>query len=536
MVLKRLLALLALAACWAVAMWGGGSGWAAQTAAPRVAAASPEESAPAPPAPRPEYAHVRIAGVPHIRQKPDFCGEACAAMALAKLGHRINQDDVFNQAGVDPELGRGCHTKELARALTRIGFRVGNVWSSVAAARAATELEDHFRALHADLVDGVPNIVCMHYDDTAEAGEHFRLVLGYDPRTDEILYHEPAEAAGAYRRIERPRFLQLWPLKYDPDRWTLIRLRLVPGVIREVPSTARFTDADYAQRVLALRRRAPDGFSTVVQKPFVVLGDEPLEQVRRHAVGTIQWAVDRLKQEYFEHDPDRIIDIWLFKDRDSYDKHTREIFGDAPDTPFGYFSHRHQALIMNIDTGTGTLVHEIVHPLIAANFPDCPAWFNEGLASLYEQCGEHRGRIWGRTNWRLAGLQKAIRPPEPAPKAPVEPPPAGAGESRSGSEATEPEELPPRKPLPTFQQLCSTSTRAFYDADPGTNYAQARYLCYYLQQQGQLREYYQRFRRDVRSDPSGYETLKAVLGIQDEEQMARFEEAWKAWVLKLRYP
>jgi hypothetical protein len=326
--------------------------------------------------------------------------------------------------------------------------------------------------------------------------------------------------------MERPQFLRLWPLKYDAARWTLIRLRLVPGVIRDVHSTARFTDADYAQRVMALQRKAPEGFAIVVQKPFVVLGDEPLVQVRRHAVGTVQWAVDRLKQDYFEKDPDAMIDIWLFKDRDSYDKHTREIFGDAPDTPFGYFSHRHQALIMNIDTGTGTLVHEIVHPFIAANFPDCPAWFNEGLASLYEQCGEYRGRIWGRTNWRLEGLQKTIQPPpEPAAEPPDAPSPTAG-----------PEKVSPRKELPSFKQLCSTSTNAFYGKDPGTHYAQARYLCYYLQQQGLLREYYQRFRRNVVSDPSGYETLKSVLEIEDEDGMAKFEEAWKAWVLKLRYP
>ena len=66
-------------------------------------------------------------------------------------------------------------------------------------------------------------------------------------------------------------------------------------------------------------------------------------------------------------------------------------------------------VVMNIATSGGTLVDEIVHPYMAANFPECPSWFNEGLASLYEQCGEENGRIHGDTNWRLAGLQKAIR-------------------------------------------------------------------------------------------------------------------------------
>ena len=178
---------------------------------------------------------------------------------------------------------------------------------------------------------------------------------------------------------------------------------------------------------------------------------------------------------------------------------------------------------MNIDTGGGTLVHEIVHPFIAANFPDCPAWFNEGLASLYEQSGEYRGRIWGRTNWRLAGLQEAIQPnqaetgrtgqgqagakatPSRRPSPPMSP---------EREDAAPPAEPPEKKPLPSFKTLCGTSTYEFYNEDPGSNYAQARYLCYYLQQQGLLREYYRQFRRNVRNDPTGYETLKSDPGNQ----------------------
>ena len=58
--------------------------------------------------------------------------------------------------------------------------------------------------------------------------------------------------------------------------------------------------------------------------------------------------------------------------------------------------------MMNIGTGGGTLVHEIVHPFVAANFPHCPPWFNEGLGSLYEQCGEEDGRIHGYTELAAA--------------------------------------------------------------------------------------------------------------------------------------
>jgi len=263
---------------------------------------------------------------------------------------------------------------------------------------------------------------------------------------------------------------------------------------------APFTDADYARHVAALKTKVPDeGFTVIIQKPFVVIGDESPAAVRSRALRTVKWAVDRLKGDYFKNDPNEILDIWLFKDKASYRKHTREIFGDDPDTPFGYYSHRHKALIMNIATGGGTLVHEIVHPFMAANFPACPAWFNEGMGSLYEQAGERRGHIVGLTNWRLAGLQKAIR---------------------GGT-------------VPSFKTLTATTADAFYNKDKGTNYAQARYLCYYLQEKDLLVTFYHAFVAAHKEDPTGYETLRKTLGAKD---MDAFQKRWEAFVLGLKFP
>jgi hypothetical protein len=154
---------------------------------------------------------------------------------------------------------------------------------------------------------------------------------------------------------------------------------------------------------------------------------------------------------------------------------------------------------MNISTGGGTLVHEIVHPFVAANFPNCPAWFNEGLGSLYEQSGEVDGEIHGYTNWRLPALQKAIR----------------------------------KGTVPSFKDLCGTTDTEFYRKDRGTNYPQARYLCYYLQEKGLLRSFYRRFLADHEEDPTGYKTLKAVLRRDD---MDKFQKEWEAYALKLKYP
>jgi hypothetical protein len=446
-------------------------------------------------------ASVTIEGVPHVRQKPDFCGEACVEMALRKFGHNADQDFVFDQSGLDPQLGRGCYTRDLKRALERIGFRVGRVWSSIDAAKADEQLAQHFARLHADLQRGVPSVVCMRYDHQPRTTEHFRLVVGYDARSDEVLYHEPAVENGAYRRMKRETLLSLWPLKYDARRWTVIRMPLDGTQLALAAGASDApTGADFAQHIRRLKGRLPsEAFHVVLEKPFVVIGDESAEMVRRRATGTVRWAVERLKRDYFKKDPRQILDIWLFKDKESYEKHAKELFGSKPHTPYGYYSSQHKALVMNISTGGGTLVHEIVHPFMAANFEDCPAWFNEGLASLYEQSRDNDGHIWGSTNWRLRGLQTAIASDR----------------------------------VPPFHTLCGTTTRQFYDDDPGTNYAQARYLCYYLQQHGLLRKFYREFRAHADDDPGGYETLCRVLG---EHDMDAFKGKWEKYVMKLRFP
>ena len=38
---------------------------------------------------------VLIKNVPHVRQKPDFCGEACAEMYLKKLGYKGNESTSY---------------------------------------------------------------------------------------------------------------------------------------------------------------------------------------------------------------------------------------------------------------------------------------------------------------------------------------------------------------------------------------------------------------------------------------------------------
>ena len=133
------------------------------------------------------YRDTLIRGVPHVRQRDDFCGEACAEMVLRKLGQKGDQDYVFNMSGLDPAKGRGCYSADLMRALTRIGFKTGDVFYSIDAKRAEDEIEAQWKFLHAYLVKGIPSIVCMHYDASPNTTEHMRLVVGYESKSDAVI-------------------------------------------------------------------------------------------------------------------------------------------------------------------------------------------------------------------------------------------------------------------------------------------------------------------------------------------------------------
>ncbi len=254
------------------------------------------------------------------------------------------------------------------------------------------------------------------------------------------------------------------------------------------------------RRADELRERYGDrGLHVLVEAPFVVIGDEHPSEVERHATHTVRWAVEHLRAQFFALDPTEIIDVWLFGTDESYLAWAKELFDEVPSTPYGYYSPQHAALVMNIGTGGGTLVHEIVHPYMAANFAACPSWFDEGLASLFEQASEKGGKIVGLTNWRLPGLQDAIR----------------------------------AKKVPSTHALTQTGDQPFYDDDPGTNYAQARYLCYWLQERGLLEEFHREFVAAAEEDPSGFATLSRIVG--HERDMDRFDAQWRKFVLGPRF-
>lgn len=259
---------------------------------------------------------------------------------------------------------------------------------------------------------------------------------------------------------------------------------------------------DYAAHVAAQRKVYGAGVKdlvAVIEPPFVVWGDSGALQVQRSAENTVRWAVTHLETEFFAKRPAAIFDIFLFKDAESYERHAKALWNETPNTPFGYASEEHRALVMNIATGGGTLVHEMVHPYVAANFPEAPTWLNEGLASLFEQCAERDGEMVGLTNWRLAGLVDAFA----------------------------------EKKVQRFSVLVSGGDAQFRDENEAEHYAQARYLMLYLQEKGLLRAFIKRALEQQKKDPTAATALRETLGATEWKAL---DESFRRWVPTLRFP
>lgn len=270
--------------------------------------------------------------------------------------------------------------------------------------------------------------------------------------------------------------------------------RSLPQYMQDVPRSEE--DAKRAGEEIRKELGAAVLFEQVEGYFLVATNDTP--EKFRQCKGTIGRVYQHLYDDFFTQKPEKPIRVYLFRDKESYEAYCKAAYEKAPTTPFGFYMARERKMVMNIATGTGTLAHELVHPLLAEDFPEVPSWFNEGFASLYEESRNRNGKLVGVLNWRLPGLQKAIK----------------AGKAIA------------------IKDLTATTTEQFYGDDRGVNYATARYLCLWLQEQGMLARFYKEFKAGAKGDPTGLAALEKTTGKKLEE----IEKAWRPWVAGLKYP
>ena len=240
--------------------------------------------------------------------------------------------------------------------------------------------------------------------------------------------------------------------------------------------------------------RAGAGYvAAVARPPFVVVSTSRID--RDDAVATIAWAGERLRRQLFDVEPAKPITVWVFGTEDEYRRGSSAALGIIPDTPYGFYSPCKRALVVDAAYGWGTLVHEMVHAYMDADFPEAPVWVEEGVASLFENSAPRPDdKIAGTTNWRLSRLQGALADDK----------------------------------APSFVALTKAGRRAFHGDDGDLYYAAARYLCFWLQEHGLLERFY-REHRHRKGD--GLDVLREVTGM--ETTMLRSK--WESFVLALTY-
>lgn len=259
--------------------------------------------------------------------------------------------------------------------------------------------------------------------------------------------------------------------------------------------TPNWVNPDMKKQLTSAHKDLDKTFSVDGFGPFIIVSNIKISRLEEVKESIIRASYNAFYKDFFSVSPSYITTIYLFKNQADYSFYSRKLFQETPTTPYGYYRSSDRAMLINLSTGTGTLVHEMVHSIIDADFPDAPTWFNEGLASLFEQSRIDEGSIVGLNNWRYPILKKAI-------------------ETHS---------------VVKLEKLLTTTEEQFYDDQEGYNYAEARYLCYYLQEKGLLTIFYKRFKQQYKTDPNGVKTLAEVV----KKDLDSFEKEWVEWAKTL---
>jgi hypothetical protein len=201
----------------------------------------------------------------------------------------------------------------------------------------------------------------------------------------------------------------------------------------------------------------------------------------------------------FSRRPERAVSVYLFPSAAPYDAYCRGRWQERCSSSYGFYLGDERRIVMNAGPGVGTLTHELVHPILEADFPAAPDWLEEGIASLYEGFALGRpGDIRGVKNWRHPRLLAAL------------------GSPRERDEVR-------------IERLFGMRDQVFRNEREDLHYALARYFCLWLDEQALLWPFYQRWRDHVAEDPTGSQAFVAVVGRLPAEATA----AWIRWVRAL---
>lgn len=297
-----------------------------------------------------------------------------------------------------------------------------------------------------------------------------------------LLWLPPPGTGGAAERA-RNRVEELSPAG---GGGTTLRLQLTPVSARASPIVPK--------TLTELRTLTGNTFLCSQRNNYLVAGDLDRVDYEYLVDGVLDYCSSALINVFFDRGPvsDKTVNIFVFKDYDSYELGVRRFFGMDPISPYGHYGHTQKYIVINYETGPGTMVHELTHALMSEDFPEAPIWLAEGMASLYEHCRAEGDVLKGDDNWRLPELKYALE---------------------NGS-------------MTPLSMLLSMTPGEFRGTRESLNYAQARYFCKYLEEMGLLPTIYKNFRDRYNHDPTGAAFIVKAMG----RPLEAVEVAWKRWI------
>jgi hypothetical protein len=242
--------------------------------------------------------------------------------------------------------------------------------------------------------------------------------------------------------------------------------------------------------------------TAIVSDVFVVVGPPGWQGGQfDQSVGLMRSSMAGYMNGRFGKKPAQAISVYLFPTGASYEAFCTRKYNAPCIAHFGFYEPGDRYMVMNIGLGLGTLTHEIVHPLVEADFPRAPTWINEGIASVFEQPLLPRpGEIHGGKNWRHPRLKAALT---------------------STVEA--------ERDRARLDRLFGMRDETFRGDGEDLHYAMARYVCQWLDERGKLWAFYQRWRDTAADDPTGEKAFKEVVGMTPAEAHV----VWSKWTLAL---
>ena len=240
--------------------------------------------------------------------------------------------------------------------------------------------------------------------------------------------------------------------------------------------------------------------ASVVDDVFLVYGAPGWEgQAFSQSVGLVSNALGAYFTGRFRLKPSRAISVYLFPSAAPYEAYCKTKYGEKCLSKYGFYRPDERRMVMNAGLGLGTLTHELVHPIVETDFPQAPAWINEGIASLFEAPVIPRtGEIHGVKNWRHPRLVTAL----------------ASSKERDAAR---------------LDSLFGMNDDTFRDDAEDLHYAMARYVCQWLDERGKLWAFYQAWRDNATDDPTGVRAFASVMGKPPSEM----NDAWTKWVRAL---